>query len=404
MTDNNQPDWESASWDTSQGPYPAQPQPDQPNPPSFHHPPTPGPTWTDFGDLLNQFHALSATVQETQHMSLQTAQIMSDLVAHVAAIPAVQHLPPPASSSNDQSVLHSIHAPEGQANPRTMARFREPKLFKGKAEDVPGFLLEIEDAIALSRTGLPTDKDKCFYMASYLDEGAARQWYTSIRISQAHLLDSFSGFCAEFQAHFGNPNVATSAKYKIDALSQTGSVSTYAARYFELLVHVDWSEQTKIDTFYRKLKPAVKDIISYTPVDKRPKTFKKYVDFCIDIDNRVHEREVERRHEAKSSYPAKSSNSSHNFIPSSSSSSPPSPSVPSVLPLLPSTTLSPGEPMEIDATKVGKPRGPLTPEERQRRIDLSLCLYCGGENHDVNSCPNAKKRFASKQANPSGGA
>jgi len=65
-----------------------------------------------------------------------------------------------------------------------------------------------------------------------------------------------------------------------------------------------------------------------------------------------------------------------------------------------------GEPMEIDATKTGKPRGPLTPEERQRRKDLKLCLYCGGTNHNANSCPNmpeaAKKRFASKKAPPSG--
>jgi hypothetical protein len=325
---------------------------------------------------------------------------MADLVARVAAIPAVQQPLATATPAHDQSVQHSIHASEGQANPRTTARFREPKLFKGKADDVPGFLLEINDVIALSRNGLPTDQDKCLYMASFFDEGAAKQWYGSVRISQANLLDSFEDFCAEFQAHFGNPNVATTAKYKIDALSQTGSVANYAARYFELLVHVDWSEQTKIDTFYRKLKPAVKDIISYTPVDKRPNTFKKYVDFCIDIDNRVHEREVERRHEAKSSNLGKPSSSSRNTNNSSFSPRVPSASTSS------SSALPPGEPMEIDATKTGKPRGPLTPEERQRRKDLKLCLYCGGANHTAHSCPNmpeaAKKRFVSKQANPSG--
>jgi len=247
------------------------------------------------------------------------------------------------------------------------------------------------------------DQDKCIYMASFFEEGAAKQWYISVRISQTHLLDSFEDFHNEFQAHFGNPNVATSAKYKIDALSQMGSVASYAARYFKLLVHVDWSEQTKIDTFYRKLKPAVKDIISYTPVDKCPKTFKKYVDFCIDIDNHVHEREVDHCHEAKPSNSSKSSNPSHHTHNSSapvhSHSSP-------AFPSSSSTPLPAGEPMEIDATKTGKPRGPLTPEECQRHKDLKLCLYCGGPNHDAKSCPNmpkaAKKRFASKQANPLG--
>jgi len=397
MTDNNQPDWESAPWDTSQGPFPSQSQSDQADQPSYQQPPPQGPTWNDFGDLLNQFNTLSTSVQETQRMSLQTAQIISDLVARITAIPVGQQ------PTTNLSVQHSIHAPEGQANPRATARFCEPKPFKGKADDIPGFLLEINDAIALSRNALPMDQDKCIYMASFFKEGAAKQWYISVRISQTHLLDSFEDFRNEFQAHFGNPNVATSAKYKINALSQTGSVASYAARYFELLVHVDWSEQTKIDTFYRKLKPAVKDIISYTPVDKRPKTFKKYVDFCIDIDNRVHEREVEHHHEAKPSNSSKSSNPSHHTHNSSapvhSHSSP-------AFPSSSSTALPAGEPMEIDATKTGKPRGPLTPEERQHRKDLKLCLYCGGPNHDAKSCPNmpeaAKKHFASKQANPLG--
>ena len=276
MTDNSQPDWESASWDTSQGPFPAQSQSDPADQPSFQLPPTQGPTWNNFGDLLNQFHTLSMSVQETQRTSLQMVQIISNLVACVAAVPVVQQ-PPPLTTI--PSVQHSIHAPEGQANPQTMACFRKPKPFKGKADDVPSFILEINDAIALSRNALPTDQDKCIYMASFFEEGAAKQWYISVHISQTHLLDSFEDFCNEFQAHFGNPNVATSAKYKIDVLSQTGSVASYVVHYFELLVHVDWSKQTKIDTFYRKLKPTVKDIIPYTPVDKCLKTFKKYVDF-----------------------------------------------------------------------------------------------------------------------------
>ena len=236
MTDNNQPNWESATWDTSQGPFPLQSQPDQPDQTTYQQPPTQGPTWNNFGDLLNQFHTLSTNVQEMQCTSLQMAQIISDLVAHVAAIPVVQQLPPQA---NDQSIQHSIHAPEGQANPWTTACFHEPKLFKGKADDVPSFLLEINNVIELLQNGLPMDQDKCTYMASFFEEEAAKQWYISVRISQTHLLDSFEDFCNEFQAHFGNPNIATSAKYKIDTLSQTGSVASYAAHYFELLIHVD---------------------------------------------------------------------------------------------------------------------------------------------------------------------
>ena len=110
MTDNNQPNWESASWDTSQGPFPSQSQSDLADQPSFQQPPTQGLTWNNFGNLLNQFHMLSTSVQETQHTSLQTVQIISDLIACVAAVPVVQQ-PPPLTTI--PSIQHSIHAPEG---------------------------------------------------------------------------------------------------------------------------------------------------------------------------------------------------------------------------------------------------------------------------------------------------
>lgn len=134
-------------------------------------------------------------------------------------------------------------------------------------DDVPLFLLDIVNAISLSRGTPPTDEDKCIYMAMFFNMGPAKQWYTSVRVSQTHLLSNFEGFHAAFEQHFRNPNVATMAKNKLDKLHQTGSVAAYAAQYFELIIHVDWSEQTKIDSFYKKLKPVVKDIISYTPAN-----------------------------------------------------------------------------------------------------------------------------------------
>ncbi|KAF9176080.1 hypothetical protein BGZ50_001886, partial [Haplosporangium sp. Z 11] len=39
--------------------------------------------------------------------------------------------------------------------------------------------------------------------------------------------------------------------------------------------------------------------------------------------------------------------------------------------------------MEVDALRAKR----LTPEEKQRRRDLGLCLYCGGKDHFANACP-----------------
>ena len=37
-----------------------------------------------------------------------------------------------------------------------------------------------------------------------------------------------------------------------------------------------------------------------------------------------------------------------------------------------------------------RPRGPLTTAERERRISLGLCLYCGGSGHVAKICPNSR--------------
>ena len=38
-----------------------------------------------------------------------------------------------------------------------------------------------------------------------------------------------------------------------------------------------------------------------------------------------------------------------------------------------------------------KPRSKLTPQERERRFENGLCLYCGGEGHQSTNCPEKGK-------------
>ncbi|KAJ3743003.1 hypothetical protein DFH05DRAFT_1461187 [Lentinula detonsa] len=64
---------------------------------------------------------------------------------------------------------------------------------------------------------------------------------------------------------------------KLENLTQNGSAAAYASRYHELLVHVDWSEQSKINNFYSNLKTATKDMISITKREDRPNRFDDYV-------------------------------------------------------------------------------------------------------------------------------
>jgi hypothetical protein len=42
--------------------------------------------------------------------------------------------------------------------------------------------------------------------------------------------------------------------------------------------------------------------------------------------------------------------------------------------------------------------GKLTPQERQRRFDNNLCLFCGGIGHTVNSCPKSTSSASKAKA------
>ncbi|THU91610.1 hypothetical protein K435DRAFT_863266 [Dendrothele bispora CBS 962.96] len=217
--------------------------------------------------------------------------------------------------------------------------FTAPSTFKGKASEIEEFIQAVEDAVDLRLTSLHTDGQKCLYMSTLLGDGAPKQWYCSIRLNKSSLLGSFTEF--------------------------TDSAAAYASRFLELLVHVNWTDETKIDNFYRNLKPSVKDLISNTKWESCPKTFLDYAVFAIDCDNRVHKQELEPKDESSK----KSTN--NNTLSSSKSES----------------TLPPGEPMQIDAT-ISKPRGKLTEAEWKHCIDNDLGLYCGKCRKTTDTCPN----------------
>ncbi|KAG6851640.1 hypothetical protein C0991_007363 [Blastosporella zonata] len=130
------------------------------------------------------------------------------------------------------------------------------------------------------------------------------------------------------------------------------------------------TEETKISRFMKGLKPAVKD--GLVPIVDRPKTLKAWEPIIISIDNNLHQCEIERRHEGKSSNKKNNNYSqSYSTAPSTSKS--------------PDTSSSNDTAMDVDAitTASSAPCGPLSKAERKRRFKNNLCLYCGDAGHKV---------------------
>ncbi|OMJ07895.1 hypothetical protein AYI69_g11282 [Smittium culicis] len=128
----------------------------------------------------------------------------------------------------------------------------------------------------------------------------------------------------------------------------------------------------------RGLNGRILDILINSPL---PKLINELMDVCIDIDNRITSRETFRQkyipkydgqgYKPYHNYPSQkyikdweiSNNHEQHFSNSQD-----------------------GTPMDIDSHRI-RPRGPITLEERSRRLNNGLCLYCASDKHIVRDSP-----------------
>ncbi|TBU21792.1 hypothetical protein BD311DRAFT_627195, partial [Dichomitus squalens] len=173
---------------------------------------------------------------------------------------------------------------------------------------------------------------------------------------------------------------------KAEALTHKGPVAELVNQFQECMAYVNWSEQTKIVMFNRKLKPDLRRALLASP---KKDTFDEWAPIVIDKDNELHELEVDLRREEKISKPKATGNgrpSDRSYSSPSwrSSDRPGTSNSPSQSGTSAPDTNGP-TPMEVDALRQA-PRGPLTPEERAYRDANGLCRYCGGK-HKIAECP-----------------
>jgi hypothetical protein len=335
--------------------------------------PTFVPTPENFHKVLQAITALGQSSYRLDEQQRTIGRVLEDIADKITSFrfPTMPH----------SATQAGHHDPLASAIPRGITKFREPRLFKGNTAEVNAFVDKVLSAVELSRSSLPTDMDKALYLSTYLDNGSPRSWFTAIRRTNDLLLHDFEALIEDFRQHFGDPDTEGTALRKIENLRQTGSCASYASKFRELLVYVNFNTSTTIQKYYEGLKDEVKDLL--LTVHNPPTTFDKYVDLTTAIDNRLHRREVERKL-AKKAVPCQ-------FLATDTNTQRQAPVKPSA-----STSLPPGVPMEIDATRTVL-RQPLTKEERDHRFTQSLCLYCGGTEHTVKTCPNmserAKKKF-----------
>ena len=124
---------------------------------------------------------------------------------------------------------------------------------------------------------------------------------------------------------------------------------------------INWGEEALVSQFYWGLRDDVKDLL-LSLLD--PQTLNEAISQAVKCDNRLFQRRQDQRPRHQTTrYEATM--------------------------LVESFSLHlDAEDMQIDAARIRT----LTPEEKKRRMEEGLCLYCREEGHKVGNCPKKQNQ------------
>ncbi|KAK4691061.1 hypothetical protein P7C70_g9429, partial [Phenoliferia sp. Uapishka_3] len=212
-----------------------------------------------------------------------------------------------------------------------------------------------------------TDANKVTYACSYL-EGTAFLWYENYvsKNLEPAWFGNFELFEKELASQFGMINSTSIAERKINRtfMKTTEHISDYLTKFNSLRYDLDWNDPALSFAFKRGLPTRIKDELARTTL--KPRSLKELVEHSTRIDFQYWDRETEKNSETTTVHPPRSQGQTGTRKAINNSS----------------TNLSLTPKLLFDDT------GLITGKERQRRIDMKLCLYCAGD-HFLDKC---KKR------------
>ncbi len=206
------------------------------------------------------------------------------------------------------------------------------------------------------------------YMTTLL-VGKALDWATALWERQSPLTTSSDLFISEMRKVFHHPVSGAEVDHRLLQLTQgRRSVAEFAIEFRTLAAESEWDQRALKAAFHRALSHELKDELAYR--DPAP-DLESLIDVAIRLDNRIRDRQGERRRETR----LPEFNTSTGFMEPSS------------------LTGCSEEPMQLGRTR-------LSQAERERRMRDKCCLYCGESGHFRANCPELVGKGSSR---PRGG-
>jgi hypothetical protein len=296
----------------------------------------------------------------------------------------------------------------------TNSKVKEPDTFDGSDPKKLNNFVLLCNLYFRNNSDYSDDNAKITFALTHL-RGTALEFFEPMLTSEDQLTweDDWSEFIRILRTQFGPIDPTADAEDNIDNLKMKDSqhILKYNVEFNRLAVQTGWDDPVLRHRYYSGLAERIKDAMGQLG---KPSTLKKMKTLAHSIDARHWERIRERSRSGSDK--TSNTNSSNNFIsdkPNSHNSdtsdnsdhtNPNNDSNDKNQSKSSSTnnnSSNKNDKSESSANplsdKLGKD-GKLTPQERQRRFDNDLCMFCGSIGHTADNCPKSTSAASKAKA------
>ena len=320
----------------------------------------------DIQDLLESI--LSRLQSMEEHQSNLTSQVARiEHLSEAASSPAVTA---PQSAGDLQASL--------SVDPKLKVGL--PDKFDGNPAHYEVFIAALDNFFTLKSCLYSNEEIKVRTVGTLLSHHAL-QWFGTLVKGRSNLLKDYGAFMDELKRLFSDPNAKTKAQILLKKLKQGGgSVIMYSTRFRTIVIDTGYNEEAKMAAFRLGLSDQIKDILATNLSD--PETLEDLISLAIKIDTRIFDRKMETLAPGGGTRGSAAVLASHSNANASSG-----------------TTSEGIMALSQNGKTASKSKKRISNQERQRRIQNNLCLYCGEAGHTHSGCPK-KGRIHTADAHP----
>jgi hypothetical protein len=291
--------------------------------------------------------------------------------------------------------------------PARKTKAKEPDTFDGSDPKKLNNFILLCNLFFRNSPAYDDDKHKVTFALSYL-RGTALEYFEPSILDSDEIpdwMDNWSAFIRTLRIQFGPIDPTADAEDGIDNLKMHDNqhIVKYNVEFNRLAIRTGWDDGVLRHRYYSGLAERIKDIMGQ---QGKPVTLEDMKHLAHSIDSRHWERlrEKSRAGRNKSDHSDKtdsknnksddkgksSTSGNNNNNQSKNNNNNKSNNKPA------KSASTSGNSASI-ADKLGKD-GKLAQDERQRRFDNNLCLYCGGTGHTAKNCPKSTSSASKAKA------